>query len=433
MLEIIQVEKNSIAEALGIKAGDRVISVNGNLVNDEIDFRFFAAEEQLDLQVQREFESFNFEIEKEFHEDIGLDLEPMKMKACGNNCVFCFVYQNPRGLRRALYFKDEDYRFSFLYGHYVTLTTVRQSELERIVAQKLSPLYISVHATEKKTRNLLLGLKKEDYLMEKIEFLVEGGIELHAQIVLCPGINDGKIFDRTVKDLKKFYPGVKSIAVVPLGLTRHREKLFTLRLHQAEELQEMIRYTNEVRGKLLAELGNYFIYLSDEFFIKAGVPLPASTYYDEFYQIENGVGEFRDMIDRFWEEVDQLPARIDKPLRVSWVTGTIAAGLLEKHIIDRLRQIENLTINLYPIKNDFYGHSIEISGLLVGQDIYNQLKNKETGDLVLLPPRVLNHDGLFLDDWSVAQLEEALGVPVVVYKEALAELPLMLASLKEKE
>jgi putative radical SAM enzyme (TIGR03279 family) len=413
-----------------LKAGDYVVSVNGNPINDEIDFRFYAAEESVDLRIQREFESFRFDIEKEYHEDIGIDLEPMKMKACGNNCVFCFVYQNPRGLRRALYFKDEDYRFSFLYGHYVTLTTVKQSELERIVTQKLSPLYISVHATEEKTRKLLLGLKKEDHLMDKIAFLVNGRIELHAQIVLCPGINDGDIFDRTVTDLKRFYPGLKSIAVVPLGLTRHREKLFTLRLHKTQELREMITYTDHMRKTLQTQLDNSFIYLSDEFFIKAGVPLPPATYYDDFYQIENGVGEFREMIDRFRENFDRLPAKMDKPLKISWVTGTLAAKMLEKHIINRLRKIENLSINLYPVKNDFYGHSIEISGLLVGQDIYHQLKNKDLGDIVLLPPRVLNHDHLFLDDWSVVQLQEALGVPAIVCKEAPADIPAMLKNYK---
>jgi putative radical SAM enzyme (TIGR03279 family) len=431
MIKIIDVEKNSIADRLGLQAGDQVLSINNNPVNDEIDFRFYSAEENLELCVQRNVEVVTFEIEKEFHEDIGIELESMKMKACGNNCVFCFVYQNPRGLRRALYFKDEDFRFSFLYGHYVTLTTVKESELERIVAQRLSPLYISVHATDEKTRKLLLGLKKEDHLMEKISFLVEGGIELHAQIVLCPGFNDGEIFDRTVADLKEFYPGVKSIAVVPVGLTRHREKLFSLRLHRPEELREMILYTDRLRRKLYKDLTNSFVYLSDEFFIKADIALPPAAYYDAFYQIENGVGEFRDMIDQFDRDSDQLPEKISGPTTISWVTGTLAADMLEKHIIRRLNQIENLTINLIPVKNDFYGHDIEVSGLLVGQDIFNHLKDNVLGDLVLLPPRVLNHDNLFLDDWSVKKLHDLLNTEVIVYKNTPAQLPALLEKLKE--
>ncbi len=326
MLNIINVIPGSIADEIGIRPEDKLIKVNGRSVGDQIDFRFFCAEENVDLLIQRGTEQYHYEIEKEYHEDIGIDLDAMKMKACGNNCVFCFVYQNPRGMRRALYFKDEDYRFSFLYGHYVTLTTLKKEELERIVEQKLSPLFISVHATEEKTRKLLLGIKREDHLLEKIDFLVAGGIELHAQIVLCPGINDGKIFDQTVNDLKKFYPGVKSIAIVPVGLTRHRDNLFSLRLHSKFELREMIIYTNKFRNKLKKELGNSYIYLSDEFYIKAEENIPDADYYDDFYQIENGVGEFRHMIDEFNAESKSLPEKIDHHYKITWVTGTLSSG-----------------------------------------------------------------------------------------------------------
>ncbi|MEE9117062.1 MAG: DUF512 domain-containing protein, partial [Calditrichia bacterium] len=365
MIEIKCVNKGSIAGDLGLQVGDQVVSVNNNPIHDEIDFRFYAAEEKIDLLVQREFEQIVFEIEKEHNEDLGIDLADMKMKACGNNCVFCFVYQNPRGMRKALYFKDEDYRFSFLYGHYVTLTTASQTDLDRIVNQQLSPLYISVHATEENIRRLLLGIKRDDHLLEKIDFLVKGNIELHAQIVLCPGINDGKVFDQTVNDLKTYFPGVRSIAIVPVGLTRHRERLYELRLHTVKELQEMIDYTNKLRQKLKTDLGSYYVYLADEFFIKAKTDLPGSDYYDEFYQIENGVGEFRDMIDNFEKNLHLLPSAIKYPCKMSWVTGTLAAENLEKHIISKLNKIKNLEIELIPVKNDFYGHAIEVSGLLV--------------------------------------------------------------------
>jgi putative radical SAM enzyme (TIGR03279 family) len=342
MVKIKYVHDGTIASELGLMPGDRVVSVNSNAVHDDIDFRFFAAEEKVDLLVLKESEQVVFEIEKEYNEDLGIDLADMKMKSCGNNCVFCFVYQNPKGMRKALYFKDEDFRFSFLYGHYVTLTTVSQSDLERIVNQQLSPLYISVHATEENIRRLLLGIKRDDHLLEKIDFLVKGKIELHAQIVLCPGINDGKIFDRTVNDLKEFFPGVRSIAVVPVGLTRHRERLYDLRLHTAKELQEMIDYTTTFRQKLKAELGSYYVYLSDEFFIKAKTELPDADYYDKFYQIENGVGEFRDMIDKFESDIHLLPSAINQPTKISWVTGTLAAENLEKHIISELMKIRFL-------------------------------------------------------------------------------------------
>ena len=422
MIEIKKVYDRSLASDLGLQAGDRIISVNNHNINDQIDFRFYAAEEKIDLLVQRDSEQVVFEIEKEHDEDVGIELAEMKMKSCGNNCVFCFVHQNPRGMRKALYFKDEDFRFSFLYGHYVTLTTASKTDLERIVKQQLSPLYISVHATDENTRKLLLGIKRDDHLLDKIEFLVRGNIELHAQIVLCPGINDGNIFDKTVNDLKNYFPGVKSIAIVPVGLTRHRERLYNLRLHTFKELRKIIEYTNLYRQKLKKELGNFFIYLSDEFFIKSKTELPDSDYYDEFYQIENGVGEFRDMIDKFKNEMHLLPSGIDQPIKISWVTGTLAAGNLEKYIISELNKIKNLEIEMIPVKNNFYGLSIEVSGLLVGQDIYTQLKDRDLGDYIFLPPRILNHDGLLLDDWSLNQLEKALGKPVHVYKESILDI-----------
>jgi putative radical SAM enzyme (TIGR03279 family) len=278
----------------------------------------------------------------------------------------------------------------------------------------------------------MLGINRNDHLFEKIEYLIKGGIELHAQIVLCPGINDGKIFDQTVDDLKRFYPGVRSIAVVPVGLTRHRDKLYRLRLHTTDELRAMIAYTDRLRSRLKKELGDSFIYLSDEFYIKADQELPAADYYDDFYQIENGVGEFRDMIDQFHRQSDQLPQRLEYPFKITWVTGTLAAANLEKYIISRLRKIENLEIDLVPVQNDFYGHSIEVSGLLVGEDIYRQLVDRTRGDIIFLPPRVLNQQGLLLDDWSVSDLQDKLETSVYVYRDSLSEIGEMINQLREK-
>jgi putative radical SAM enzyme (TIGR03279 family) len=433
LLEITEVYPQSIAKDLGIQRGDLIVQINSENINDQLDYRFYSAEEYIELLIQRGNEQILFEIEKEYQEDIGIDLQEMKMKSCGNNCVFCFVYQNPAGMRKALYFKDEDYRFSFLYGHYVTLTTVNDSELQRIVNQQLSPLYISVHSTEEETRKLLLGIKRNDRLLEKIDFLVKGGIELHTQIVLCPGINDGKIFDKTVEDLKKFYPGVKSIAIVPVGLTRHRQNLFELRLHTKKELQEMIIYTDQLRKKLKKELGTSFVYLADEFFIKAGKTFPDAIYYDDFYQIENGVGEFRDLLDNFNNSYSKLPAKINIPTHVTWVTGTLAEASLRKNIIAKLNKIENLNINLIPVVNKFYGESITVSGLLTGQDIFEQLKDQDLGEIVFLPPKVLNVEGLFLDNWSVAMLEEKLATKFYVYKDDISEIIDVINTMRNKK
>lgn len=422
MVNIVSIEQGSIAEELEIQKNDILQSINGKEINDRLDYRFYQSGDEVELLVKRGDESFLFEIEKDADEDIGIVLEEMDLMACGNNCVFCFVYQNPKGMRKPLYFKDEDFRYSFMYGHYVTMTTMSQKDLDRVVEQRLSPLYISVHSTEEKTRKFLLGIKKDDHLLEKMKFLTSNGIELHTQIVLTPGINDGVVFDQTVNDLKQFYPGVKSIAVVPIGLTQHRKRLTPLRIHTPWELQDMIVYTNKKRTLLKKELGNFFVYLSDEFFIKAKQPLPSADYYDEFYQIENGVGEFRDMIDSFEKSFNPSKAQLQKALKVTWVTGMLALKQLEEKIVNPLRKTKNLQIDLIPIVNKWYGSSIQVSGLLVAEDIYNQLKEKELGNLVLLPPRVLNDDGLFLDDWTVDKLSEKLGVPCHVYSGKVEDL-----------
>jgi putative radical SAM enzyme (TIGR03279 family) len=421
MLQIVKVQPGSIAEEVGIQANDFIVAINDHEINDDIDYRFNASEEKIEILIKRAEQQLVFEIEKNYHDDIGIELKPMKMKACGNNCIFCFVYQNPRGMRKPLYFKDEDYRFSFLYGHYVTLTRLNENDLNRIVTQRLSPLYISVHSTEEETRKLLLGINRDDSLLQKIEFLVQGGIELHTQIVLCPGINDGKVFDKTIADLKKFYPGVKSVAIVPVGLTRHRENLYPLRIHSKDELRKTIEYINFERKKLQQELGSFFTYLADEFFIKAESRIPQADYYESFYQIENGVGEFRYTIDNFLSEFPNMPKEMTQPLKITWVTGTLAFQILQDFIITKLNTIKNLQIELIAVENRFYGKDITVSGLLVGEDIYDRLKSLSLGDLLLLPPRILNHQGLLLDDWTLPQLEQKLQVSCYVYKDSLAQ------------
>jgi putative radical SAM enzyme (TIGR03279 family) len=417
LVKIINIQPGSIAEDLGIQPGSTLIAINGKEIRDRLDYRFYESEENLDVHIKQGDEEIIFEIEKEPDEDLGLELEEMKLMSCGNNCVFCFTYQNPKGMRKSLYFKDEDYRYSFLYGHYVTMTTLKQSDLDRIVEQRLSPLYISVHSTDPQTRKWLLGIRRDDHLLEKIEFLTKNNIELHTQIVLVPGVNDGAVFEKTVSDLSRFYPQVTSVAVVPVGISRHRRRKVPLRIHTPQELKEAIVFTNKLRARFRRKLGTHFVYLSDEFFIKSGEPIPPAEYYDEFYQIENGVGEFREMIDRFESARPAMPKRVKRPVKITWVTGTLAAENLKKHIIDHLNKIRNVSIEMIPVFNYFYGTTIEVSGLLVGEDIYNQLKNRPLGDLVLLPPRVLNEDGLFLDDWTVADLEQKLNRKCHVFTE----------------
>jgi len=433
MIKIIDIHSGSIAEELGIRPGDILISINGQPLNDRLDYRFYVSEENVELLIRRGDDEALYEIEKDADDQLGIIPEEMHLKSCGNNCLFCFVPQNPKGMRKALYFKDEDYRYSFLYGHYVTMTTLKQSELQRIVEQRLSPLYVSVHSTETKTRQYLLGIKRDDHLLEKIEYLTANGIELHAQIVLCPGINDGAILEKTVQDLSAFYPAVKSIAVVPLGLTEHREHLPKLRLHKPEELKRTIRHVDVLRAIYKKKLGIHFVYLADEFFIKSQYPIPPAAYYDEFYQIENGVGEFREMVDRFKTLWPERPTGLKRPVKMTLVTGTLAAGLLKNSILAKLRQTENLFIEMVPVLNYFYGLSIQVSGLLVGHDIFTQLKGRNLGEIVLLPPRVLNEDGLFLDDWTIHDLENKLGAPCYVYTQELAKLPQVVQTMLRRK
>lgn len=413
-MEILNIDSNSIARELELRPGDELVSINGHPIRDALDYRFYNAGEELELLIERDGRKAIYEIEKEYHQDLGLVLEDMKMRKCGNKCIFCFVHQTRKGLRRSLYFKDEDYRFSFLYGHYVTLSNTRQEDLERIVEQRLSPLYISVHATEPELRKYLLGIKYDDRLLEKIEFLTGNGIELHAQIVLCPQLNDSAHLERTISDLKRFYPNVASVAIVPVGLTRHRKNLPVIKPVTHEYGLQLIKETKARRRRLKDELGSSFVYLSDEFYIRTGLPLPGNDYYEGFYQLENGVGLTRDFINQFHEELPGLIGRAPG-VNLTLVSGTLGSRVLDQYILPQLGQVPNLEFRLHPVVNHFWGEGITVAGLLVGEDIYQALKDRELGDYVVLPPRVLNHDRLFLDDWTVEDLEQKLKCRIIVF------------------
>lgn len=419
---MVNIEANSISEDLGLQIGDKVLKVNGREITDALDYRFHVSAEQVNLLVQRGNEKLIYEIEKEYDDDLGLELEDLEMRSCGNKCIFCFVFQNPKGLRKPLYFKDEDYRFSFLYGHYTTLTNATQADLNRIVEQKLSPLYISVHVTEPKLRKMMLGINFDDHLFEKFDFLINNGIELNCQIVLCPGLNDGLYLEQTINDLRLYYPMVKSIAIVPVGLTKHRKNLYPINPVTKEYGLRTITEIDEKRKLLRKELGSYFVYLSDEFYIRTNTPIPNNNYYEDFYQLENGVGLSRDLINTFEEEYLKLKNHIFDPAKFSLVTGVLGSQVLEKYFSKKLNELPNLNFEIHPILNQFYGSSITVSGLLVGQDIYNQLRDKSLGDYVILPPRCLNDNGVFLDDWTLQQLEEKLGRKLFVFPGSFIKL-----------
>jgi putative radical SAM enzyme (TIGR03279 family) len=421
MVEILDIEPGSIARKLGIQPGDKLISIDQKAITDALDYRFYSGGEELELLIQQPAGRVIFEIEKDYQEDIGLILDDLEMRKCGNKCIFCFVHQNPKGLRKSLYFKDEDYRFSFLYGHYVTLSNASQQDLDRIVEQRLSPLYISVHATEKELRKYLLGIKFDDRLLNKIGYLTRNGIELNCQVVLCPRLNDGDHLDRTVTDLKRYYPAVRSIAIVPVGLTKHRTNLPELKPVTHQYSLMLIDEIDGKRRQLKKELGSSFVYLSDEFYIRTGRTLPEHNYYEGFYQLENGVGLTRDLIDRLADELPEIPPLKNKQ-HLTFATGKLGAAALERYFLPELNRIPNLDINLYSIRNYFYGESIEVAGLLTGEDLFHQLKRKNLGDYVVLPPRILNHDGVFLDDWTAEKLEGKLKRKIMIFPDSFLKL-----------
>ena len=410
-MKIKQFEKNSLAREAGFEIADDVVTINGYLVKDIIDYQYHVSEEFLEIEVDRDGQPLIFEIEKDYDESLGIIFENFKYKHCGNKCIFCFVDQNPPQLRKSLYFKDEDYRLSFLYGNYVTLTNISKKELQRIVKQRLSPLYVSVHSTNLSVRKKMLGIKKDDSLMQKIHFLTDHQIELHTQIVLCPGINDGSSLLNSTNDLKQFFPYLKSIAIVPVGLTEHRDSLYPLTPVTAPYSKKLIHQINEFADSIKKEMDDYIVYLADEFYLQANMELPAAERYQEFPQIENGVGMARNFIDCFEEQSSRLPHRISQEKTLTFVTGELASSIIQLHIIHRLNQIRNLSVSLCTIKNNFFGNSVTVTGLLTGNDIYSQLKDVQLGDKIILPENCLNFEGFFLDNWTPEQLEKKLSKP----------------------
>lgn len=416
-MKIITIDHNSTGTQLGLCPGDEVLRINGEPVRDILDYRFLTAEDTIEMEVRRGDERIIFDIEKDTDDSLGVNFAPLKIRRCGNDCIFCFVDQNPAGMRSTMYFRDEDFRLSFLSGHYVTLSNMSRADLERIVRQRLTPLFISVHATEPAVRKFLLGIKFDDRLLEKFDYLTQNGIELHTQIVLCPEINDGEVLRRTLNDLVRYHPHLRSVAVVPVGLTQHRESLTTIKPVTAEYARQFLRVADDYAAAFQQRLGTHFVYASDEFYIMAGEPVPPASRYDAFEQMENGVGMLRDLLDDFNDkQAARLPKRLRQPTKVTLVTATLAGGFLAEHILPRLQQIKNFDPELVTIINKFYGDTIRVTGLLTGQDIFAALQDRDLGTAVFLPKSCLNDKQIFLDDWKLTEMQDQLGVPVVPLK-----------------
>jgi putative radical SAM enzyme (TIGR03279 family) len=414
-MKIVQVEPESIAGDLGLCVGDELLEINGRKILDSIDLRFHETEARVELKVSREGEVTVYEIENDDGEPIGIELEEMRVLACGNDCIFCFVDQNPAGLRQGLYFRDGDYRLSFMYGNYTTMTNAGPAILRRIIDQRLSPQYISVHVTDYEVRRRLMGLKKDDRILEKIRLLHDQGIDMHTQIVLCPGINDGEVLRRTVFDLYAFHRHIVSLAIVPVGLTDHRFGLAALNKVDGPYAQALLESVGRWHREFRREIGRGFVYPSDEFFLVAGRNIPPASYYDGFPQIENGVGMVRSFLGEFRRQSRAFPRSLPRPRMLTLATGELAAGTVGREVLPRLRRIEGLTVELRAVPNTLFGRNVTVAGLLSGKCLYSSLKETACGDLLLLPPDILNADGHFLDDTTPEELQEKLGVAVMVF------------------
>ena len=413
MTKIVQVDKGSIAEEGGIVPGDFLLSVNGEEINDILRFKYLTYDEEFTLEIKKADGSVEqLEIINEYGEDLGLTFEfPLmtKAKSCANKCIFCFIDQLPKGMRDTLYFKDDDSRLSFLQGNYVTLTNLSDKEIHNIAAMRMSPINISVHVTDPEKRCFMLGNKRAGNLLERMKIFADAGIIMNCQIVLCKDINDGEVLDNTLADLEKFIPSVYSISVVPFGKTKYRDGLYPIELFSEKECAEVIKQVEKWQNKFLDKYGIRCVYLSDEFYIGAKKELPSYEKYDDFPQLENGVGMLRVTEDEFLDALNDI--KFGKRSKVTVATGTLCYEFLKK-LIERLPKNN---CQVVPVKNNFFGETVTVSGLITGADLINALKNIEIGEALIIPSNMLRAETeVFLDDITVSDVEKALSCKVLV-------------------
>ena len=419
MVTVKDVEKGSYAYKSGIRAGDVLVSVNSSEINDVLDYRYYTTEKNLTLSLSRNGGVYETKIiKKDEYDELGLDFETYlmdKQHSCRNGCIFCFIDQNPPGMRESIYFKDDDSRLSFFFGNYVTLTNLSECEVERIIKMRISPVNISVHTTNPELRVKMMKNKNAGECLRYLDKFRDGGISMNCQIVLCKGINDGKELERSLTELSSYYPCVQSVAVVPAGLTAHRRGLFPLDLFDAGDSREVISLIDRIRKDNLEKYGMSLCYASDEWYIKAGISLPDEEYYEDYPQIENGVGMIRSMENEIDSEIENL--MLDGicvgDRKISVVTGEAAYDFIKKSVEKITDKWYNINCNVYKAKNLFFGGGVTVAGLLTGSDLLTALEGKDLGEVLFIPSVMLRHEGdKFLDDMTLDELSEKLGVSV---------------------
>lgn len=417
-IKICAVQSGSIAEEAGVEAGDKLISINEKTIKDIFDYRYYQASEELLLEIEKpDGEIWEIEVEKDESEELGIEFEDSLIdgaKSCTNKCIFCFIDQLPKGMRETVYFKDDDSRLSFLTGNYVTLTNIKNEELKRIIHYRMSPINVSVHTTNPDLRKFMLGNRFAGDVMEKIRLLTDNGIEVNCQIVLCRGINDGRELDRTISDLSKLYPSISSVSIVPVGISRHRENLYQLIPFDEESSKEVIAQVRGWQNKLLKEKGSRAVYLSDEFYINAGLDIPKYKEYEGFPQIENGVGMVALLKKEVNDALKHKKGGFIRPQRkISIATGRLVYKIIIQLVEEIKSKYEGLDVRIYDIENNFFGPYVTVSGLLTGQDIVEQLKGKELGELLLINRSMLRAgEQVLLDDYTVERLQKELKVKI---------------------
>jgi len=405
-----------------VRPGYKVVAINGRHVLDTIDFRYRTADERVTIRfADHHGRELEFQIDRLGSGGLGLTLDEDRIRQCNCNCIFCFVHQQPKGLRSSLYIKDEDYRLSFTHGNFITLSNLTEQDMARIIEQRLSPLYVSVHTTDDNLRRFMLGNERIAPILPDLRNLVENGITIHSQAVLCPGVNDGLQLQKTIDDLASLYPGVETLAVVPVGLTKYRDHLPRLRAYTAVEAAAIVDSIEALQKDLLVRLGTRFVWAADEFYILANRNFPNRSSYEQMAQFENGVGMAREFIVTFNRRRAWLK-EIQSNRKALFLTGYSAYTFLNRQIVSFVQRELRLNLSVQPVHNRFLGDTVTVSGLLTGRDLLDKaLECSEEYDVVVLPPNCLNSDDLFLDDMSLERFQDAVNKPVVVGRYNLAE------------
>ena len=436
MVRIEKITQDSIAEECGILENDILVSISGHEIKDVLDYRFYLADCEIELLIKRNDEYICFEIEKEMYEDIGLEFEtPLmdKKQRCENKCIFCFIDQLPKGLRSSLYFKDDDSRLSFLHGNYVTLTNLDKKEIERIISMRISPVNISVHTTNPELRCKMMHNKNAGKVLEYLQMLKDGDIEICAQIVLCRGVNDKEELENSLHDLAKLYPQLSSVAIVPSGLTKFRDGLYPLVPFDKGSANEVIDTVESINLSYKNRFGKNLFFCSDEFYLTAERNIPSDEFYEEYSQLENGVGMLRSFeceLDLFLKELLEEEKLIKRTISIA--TGVSAYEFICNCVKKVQAECPGINCKVYKIENDFFGHTITVAGLITGKDLINQLKGKDLGEELLISKTMLRSEGdLFLCNSSLEDIKTELGVEITPVAQDGASFAMALLGIKE--